>query len=318
MSTPTAQPDSLEKLTPMEEFLEANFKKIVRACLALIALVVIYGLARYFGSVRDAEAAAAFAAAKTIEDYDIVIAERAGSDAAGNALLMKADLLWRDNKKDSSIDTLNTFLAKHSGHPLESQAQLALASKFDSIGKKAEAKAAFEKLVAGNPGSDVAAVAQIRLGDILWAEGKEDEAKTVYESLPAKFSNASEDILNQGETRLKWIAAKLPTTEVDGPPKPKEEAAPAAGAPQIKLDSGTLLSPGVSGLSTMPPINLTPSPAPKSATTPPVEVSPDKPSAPAAPKKDEAKPAAPVPAPPAPAVPKSGDAPAEPAAPKTP
>lgn len=319
MSTTPAQPDSLEKLTPMEEFLEKNFKKIVLACVAAIALVVFYGVARYMGKVKDAEAAAAFAAAKTIEDYDIVLAERSGTRAAGNALLAKADLLWQDNKKDSSIDALNTFLSKHASHPLKAQAQLGFASKLDSIGKKTEAKAAFEKVIADNPGSDIAAVAQLRLGDLLWAEGKEDEARAVYESLPAKFSNASENILDQGETRLKWIAAKLPTTEVDGPPKPKEEPKPEPGPPQINLNSSTLLTPGASGTS-MPAINLTPSATPKSATTPPVQAPADKPAAPAAPKA-ESKPAAPAaPAPKtteeAPSAPKAEDKPADPAAPK--
>lgn len=301
MSTTPAQPESIEKLTPIEEFLENNFKKIVFACAAVAAVAVITGVARYMGGLKDAEAAAAFAAAKTLEDYDIVISERAGSHAAGNALLAKADLLWQDNKKDSSIAALEQFLSKHASHPLKAQAELGLASKLDSIGKKAEARAAFEKVISNYPGSDFAAVAQLRLADILWSEGKEDDAKALYEGLPAKFTNASQSILDQGESRLKWIAAKLPTQEVDGPPKPKEEPKPDAGAPQLKLDSGGLLKPGLTGETpslqitpSAPATPMTPSAAPKSATTPAVEVKPSETPAPA-PSAPEAKAETPAP-----------------------
>lgn len=317
MSTTPAQPEPIEKLTPMEEFLENNFKKIALGCAAVAAIAVVTGVVRYMGSVKDLEASAAFAAAKTIEDYDIVIAERSGSNAAGNAMLAKADLLWQGNKKDSSIDVLNQFLSKHSNHPLKAQAELGLASKLDSIGKKAEAKAAFEKVIASNAGTDIAAVAQLRLGDLLWAEGKEDDAKAIYESLPAKFTNASTTILDQGESRLKWISAKLPTQEVDGPPKPKEEPKPDAGAPQIKLDSGGLLRPGLSG-SGAPAIQLspsgtatpmTPTAAPQSVTTSPVEA--PKPVAPA-PEATKVETTAPAPK----AVEKPTEAPPQTAAPK--
>ena len=42
--------------------------------------------------VDYAEAAAAFASAKTAEDYDLVVSRHGGTPAAGNALLAKADL----------------------------------------------------------------------------------------------------------------------------------------------------------------------------------------------------------------------------------
>jgi len=284
MSEHPAPTESLEKLTPMEEFLNQNLKKLLLAFIALALLVVVYGVTRHLGAARDAEAAAAFAAAKTVEDYDLVVSRHAGSAAAGNALLAKAELLWNDTKKDSSVETLQQFLRDYSSHAFAAQARLGLGSKLDSLGKRTEAKAAFEQVIADHAGTDEAALAQLRLGDLLWSDGKEDDAKAMYESLPARHANASSEVLDQGEARLNWISAKLPTKEVDGPPKPKPaEAAP--GAPKLQIGSPLL--------NAVPPAPKAATPAAPKAATPPAPKAPapkaETPSAPKAPAPEAPK-----------------------------
>ncbi|TDU81380.1 tetratricopeptide repeat protein [Prosthecobacter fusiformis] len=309
-------PAPIETSTPMEEFLEAHFKKLVLLFAVIAIGAVLYGVVSYTNRAAAVAAGEAFAAAKTVEDCDLVISEYPGSLAAGNALLLKSDLLWSQNKKDSSVEALRLFTTQHADHPLLAENLLGLATKLESMGEASQAQPVFERVINEFSSSDVAALAQLRLGDLLWAAGKEEEAKAAYEAVPAKFSNANSTFLEQSEGRMRWISAKLPTKEVDGPPKPKVET-PAAvpGAPQLKLDSTTLnptLAPA--GAETQPQaapapgapmIEVTPAPAaPAAPAAPRVEVTPAP--APAAPAMPAAEPAAPAPAP----------APVEPVAPK--
>jgi predicted negative regulator of RcsB-dependent stress response len=332
-----------QSLPAWEQFLENNFKKLLILFIAVVIFLGIYGAARYFGHRAEVKAGEAFAAAKTVEDLDLVIQSHKGSAAAGSALLQKADLLWEQNKKSSAIDALREFVKSHGDHPLIAQALLGLGSKLEALGQRGDAKPVFERLVNEFGKTDLAALAELRLGDLAWAEGKEEEAKKIYEGLPAKFAGVSADnaFIPQSESRLEWIAAKLPTMEVDGPPKPKVEApAPGAptipGIPQLKLNGASgALSPTVTPGGTSPVINLTPvgtsapvtvtpgatmpapaAPAPAPATAPKIEVKPaPAPAAPAVPSI-EIKPA-PAPATPAPAAAPATPAPA-PAAPAKP
>lgn len=303
-----------------EKFLEDNIKKILILVIVIIVGAMAYGLSSYVSNLKAVAAGEAFCAAKTVEDCDRVVREHAGSEAAGNALLLKADLLWKDNKKDSSVEALNSFLAGYKTHPFAAQAQLALGTKLDSMGEREKARAAFDAVVAAYPESDAAALAKLRLGDLQWADGKEDEARKTYESLPAQFPSANASIKSLAEDRVKLLGAKLPTKEVDGPPKPKEEKPATPAAPQIQLGtpSGVPLSPtlapaaitapGAPQIQLTPPAGMPAAPAPAAVVTPTIEIPAPAPApampapAPAAPATPAPSPAAPAPAAPAPAV----------------
>lgn len=334
---------ALDPTPAWEKFLEKNFKTLLLVFAAIVIAVGLYGIVQYMNRAAAVKAGEAYAAAKTVEDLDRVIQEHGGSMAAGNALLKKADLLWEQNKKTTSVDALQEFASKHKDHPLYPQALLALGSKLEALGKRGDAKPVFERVVNEFGKTDVAPLAEMRLGDLLWADGKEDEAKKVYEGLAAKFPGSDNAILNQGETRAQWIAAKLPTKEVDGPPKPKVDPAAAQkipGMPNFNISGpkGLSATVGPDGANS-PVINLTPggtstpitvtpgasmpAPAapsvPASAVTLPVQApaTPAKPAAPAPVPAAPVKPAAPAPAasvPPAPAAP-AAPAPTTPAAP---
>jgi predicted negative regulator of RcsB-dependent stress response len=322
---------SAASLPAWEQYLEKNFKKLLLLFIAVVIVLAIYGFTRYLGYAAAIKAGEAFAAAKTVEDLDVVIGDHKGTTAAGNSLLQKADLLWEQNKKTTSVEVLREFVKSHSEHPLMPQALLGLATKLESLGQRGDAKPIFEKILSQYGSSDLAALAELRLGDIAWAEGKEDEAKKIYEGLPAKHAGGVDNpFLPLAESRLEWIAAKLPTQEVDGPPKPKVET-PAASAPavpgmppQFKLNSadGKPLSPTITppaaGDATTPSINLSPAgvptapmtitpAAPAPATTPTIELKPaPTPATPLTPSV-ELKPA---PAPAAPSAPATSPAPA--------
>ncbi|MDB6138669.1 MAG: Tetratricopeptide repeat-containing protein [Verrucomicrobiaceae bacterium] len=234
------QQSAVPETPPLEQFLETNFRKIVISFIVVIIAALAYGVVSYQNR-RAAEAAAIeTTAAKTVEDCDLVVQHHPGTVAAGNALLNKARLLWDQNKKDTAIATLRDFVAKYSSHPFFAQGSFSLASRLESLGGKndvAEAKAIYEKLVKEQGKTDIAALAQLRLGDMLWAEGKQDEAKKVYESLPQKMTGSP--FFEHNEERLKWLAADLPTKEVEGPKPPPD----SIKAPSMNLNSGASKSP---------------------------------------------------------------------------
>lgn len=242
---PVAQPP---ELSPMEQFLEKNFRSILVGISGLLVVVIVVGLLRYHNR-QEAEAAAMESAkVKTVEDCDLVVQHHPGSVGAGNALLAKAKLLWDQNKKDTSLATLREFTQKYTDHPFYTQGMLCLGSRLEAMGGKgevAEAKSIFEKVAADKGKADLVGLAQMRLADMLWNEGKEEEAKKAYEALPTKLTGSP--FFDDNEERLKWVVSGLPTKEVDGPKPPPEPPAslkaPAATAPKINLKSGEGSSP---------------------------------------------------------------------------
>lgn len=253
--------------TATEAFLEKNFRKIVIGAVAVAAVASVGGLVRYKSHQTAVEAGEQLTAAKTVEDCDIVAQKFPGSNAAGNALLLKADLLWKANKKDSAVAALKEFTNAYSKHPFYQAGLIGLASKLEATGDKAGAKAIYDRFTGEFSKSEFAAVAQVRLADILWADGKEDEAKKMLELLPSKYPG--EMTVEATQQRLDLIAAGLPTKEVDGPPQPKKEDKPAGtptvGQP-IEIKPGGSVTPikldaGLGTLSPTVPAPTAPSPA---------------------------------------------------------
>ena len=215
-----------------------------------------------------------FASAAGVEDCDVVIQKFPGSIAAGNALLQKADLLWQQGKKESSIGALQEFLKSLPSHKLRAAAAIALGTKQAAIGDKDAARATFEGFLKNNPQSELAPAADIQLGDLLWQEGKDAEAKKHYDSLLQKYPG-NMAMFNQAlEERQQLMGSGLPQKEVAGPPPAPKPAPvpPAIQPPQITLPS--LLPPG-------PATAQPPSAPPPTATTAPVQVPGPAPATPA-------------------------------------
>lgn len=327
----TATPDTLADqppVNPVEQFLEKNFKKIVIALVLVVALLVVVGLSKHFSSETERAAAEAFASAKTVEDCDVIAQKYAGTQATGNALLLKATLLWDAGKKESSVAALQDFIKNHASHPLLSHAQVSLGSKQASLGEKDAARKTLEAVVSNHPKSEAAAAAQAMLGDMLWADGKADEAKKLFIDLPRNYPGSP--FIAEGEQRIKMMDAGLPTKEVDPPPAPikpvdakslvpKIPGLPTPSSKPATIEVPQSLIPGAPGSATTPAPAPSPAPAPVPTTPPPSATTPAAPApvpapAPAPAPKAEEKAPAPAP-PPAPAPSATPAAPAPPVPP---
>lgn len=305
----------------MEKFLEDNARKLVWLFIIAVVAIIAFGVIKHQNTLKAKEAAEAFTGAKTVEDCDLVISRYPGSNAAANALLLKADLLWDQNKKSSAVEALREFTTKDASNPLAVFALLGLGSKLDAMGETKEAQAIFERITNEFASSEAAPLAQVRLGDLLWAQGKADEAKKAYEELAVKFPDMP-GFQTISQNRLGWIAASLPTTEVDAPPAPKVEPKPAAAVPvmpNIKLNAANSGIGATTAPVTVPAPAAPSAPAPAAATMPAPATTPAAAPAPA-PAAAPATPTTPAPsptAPPAPAAAPVTPAPA-PSAPATP
>lgn len=305
-------------LSPSEQFLEKNLRKIIWLSILIVVGLGAYWLVSHNARVAAEAAAEEVTAAKTVDDCDLVIRKHAGSIAAANAMLLKANLQWEKNEKSDSVKTLQEFTTQFPKHPFYGQTLLAIASKKELLGETSEAKAGYEQILADFPNTELAQLAQIRLGDLLWADGKTEEAKKAYEEATANFLGVTA-FEQESNERLTWLASSLPTKEVEAPPAPKPPA-PPPGAPGINLNGAeggikATINPtdlGKAPLMLQPAPSLPKAPAtpPPSATSPAVEV-------PATPAPKAAAPTPPVPAPTVPATPPA-PAPAIPAAPPVP
>lgn len=285
-SLPTHEPVDTILPSKTELFLELHFKKILLGVLVIILIACVWGVTSYLKHKTEREAGELFSAARTVEDYDIVIQQFADTAAAGNAQLLKARTLWQDGKKESAIKTLQEFIAKHPSHALLPEGRLALASQQAALGEPAAAQDTLNAFLKDHPDHALAPQAQIQLGDLLWAEGKIDDAKKLFENLPKSYPGKMTSFVSEVDERLRMINAGLPTTEVDPPPAPKvEEKAADTSSPLSPSLEIPPLTPSVP-LPAMPP----PSPTEPAAASP--DVNPDPAAAPA--------PAASAPKPPTP------------------
>ncbi len=293
--------------TGLEKFIDDNSRKLVWLFIIVVVALCAFALIHHQNTLKGYEAAEAFTGAKTVEDCDLVISRYPGTAAAANALLLKADLLWEQNKKSSAVDALKEFTTKDASNPLAVFALLGLGSKLDAMGESKEAQAVFERITTEFASSEAAPLAQVRLGDLLWAQGKSDEAKKAYEELAVKYPDMA-GFQTISQNRLGWIAASLPTKEVDPPPAPKVEIKPVApttvpGLPNIKLNAA-----GSSIGST-----IAPPPAPAMATPPAAPAAPGAvPPPPPAPAAPTATTPVPTLVPASPPVPLPANAPAVP------
>ncbi len=258
----TAPVTAIPSESKIEQFLENNFKAIMLGLVLLAVVLLALGVKRYLGHQTEIEAAERFTAADSVEDCDFVIQKYSGSVAAGNAMLMKAGLLWDQGKKESSINALKDFAKDYKTHTMLPQTLLALASKQAAIGENDGARQTCDTLLKTYPQSEVAAAAQIQLGDLLWQEGKIDDAKKLFESLPQKYPNNMTVFYNSVMQRLELMVAGLPMTEVDGPPPAPKLETPLANDPDAELKKKIMeVLPG--NLQIAPTVDLKPTPGPE-------------------------------------------------------
>ena len=243
-----------------EEFLDRNQKNLVILAILLAlgaaALVVYRGIEKS----RQDTAGAALNKASDLASLQAVVNEHAGTTAAGSAMVLLADRQWSEGQQDAAIQTLQSFIASAADHPALPTARASLGSKLMTQGKAPEATKVFQAILDDPQGRFIAPFALISLGDISSAAGDLEKAEASYARVKTEFPESG--FVDTATKRIANLKAK-PPVEIEAPPAPKTEAAPAAPAP-IEITP----APAAPVEATPAPVEITPAPATPQETAP--------------------------------------------------
>jgi TolA-binding protein len=155
----------------------------------VIAALAIYAATEYVGQRRNANAQAAYATAKTTDDFRKIAADYSGTITGGNAQLILADKLRADGKLDDSSAALRAFIEKYPSHPLISGAYTSLGANLESQGKLDEALTTYQKVSSAYANSFSAPLALLAQARVLAEKNKPDDARRVYEQIISQYQD---------------------------------------------------------------------------------------------------------------------------------
>ena len=223
-----------------EAFLDRNQKGIVVFAILLAIGAVALVIYRGVETSRQQTAGAALTKAEDLAALQAVVAEHAGTTAAGSAMVLLANSQWTAGKQDDAVATLRKFIADSPEHPAIPTAKANLASKLMAQGKSGDAAKILEELAADPAASFIAPFALISLGDIAKNAGDLENAEASY----TKAKNADSSFADTATRRLAILKTK-PPVEIEPPPAPPAAAAPADPSAAIKaaLPPGVTITP---------------------------------------------------------------------------
>ena len=161
-----------------------RFKIEIVAVLVLALLAIVgFGGYKFYSERRESAASALLGSAKTVPDFERVIARYPKTRAGADALLLLADAQRKDKKFMEANATLQVFIDKNPDHELVTSARMAMASNLESMGRPDEALAMYQKTAASYPKSFNAPLALLSQVHLLKAKNKIEEARLVCEKI---------------------------------------------------------------------------------------------------------------------------------------
>lgn len=206
-------------------FFDEHKGKII--AIVLIALLAIVGFVvwNHLQNEKAKKISAALYSAKSVADWQSLIAKYPGTIAAGNAQLLLADGLRNENKIDEALKVLGDFTSGGSEHPLIAQGWLSYAATLELKGELEKASQTYAN-IAQQYGATEAAPAALSAQARLARDAKDlTKARTLYENLVQRFPASFWASEAQNEIE------RLPKAEdAVVVPEEKKEAAPAPAA----------------------------------------------------------------------------------------
>jgi predicted negative regulator of RcsB-dependent stress response len=214
-TTPTSTPT--DPLIETQVFWMKYKNAIIIGLTAVVLAIAAWGAYRLISARQEAAAAEMLGRAKTAADYQQVIVEHPGSNAAPTAALLLAAEQRKEGKFAEANTTLQTFIDRFPDHQLVTTAQMAIAANYDSLGRPDDALETYRRIAADHPKSYNAPLALISQVPLLKAKGHIDEARRVCETVMTQYR---ESFASQEAQR--YLRSLKP---------PANAATPAAGAP---------------------------------------------------------------------------------------
>ena len=229
-TTPTSTP--ADPLIETQVFWMKYKNVIVIAVVVLLLAILAYGAYRFINARQEAAAAAMLSTAKTAADYQKVIVEHPGSNAAPTAALLLAAEQRKEGKFAEANTTLQTFIDRFPDHQLVTTAQMAIAANFDSLGRPDDALETYKRIAADHSKSFNAPLAMISQIPLLKAKGQVDEARRVAETVMTQYRDTFAS--SEAQRYLKSLKPAAPPAAAAAPaPAASPAAAPAQNAPPV-------------------------------------------------------------------------------------
>jgi len=224
---PTATPPSRDAALEAHVFWW-KFKAEITAAIAIVLLAVAgFAIYRFYGSQRDSAASALLSTAKTVQDYQEVIARYANTPAGASAYLLLAEEQRKEKKFTDANATLQTFVARNPDHEFVPTAQMAIAANLESMGKVDEALAVYQQLAAKYPKNFNAPLALMSEVSLLKAKNRTEEARRVCEKVMTDYRDSF--WMAEAARQLRTLPASVPPALAAGPTVPPLLAAPSPG-----------------------------------------------------------------------------------------
>jgi len=188
----TSRPPTEQSVTHVDPglFWMLHKEKIIAGAAALVLLLIGFGAYVGYQAVRNQKAAAAYAAAGSIDGCRSVIARFPGSAAAGNAYLRIAAQQAEDGKYAESDTTYQTFIHQIPKHPLVMNAYLGLAQNAEAQKDLDQALQYYTQVVTQFGNSYAGPIALLHQGRITKAKGQLPAARTIFENVVQRYPDS--------------------------------------------------------------------------------------------------------------------------------
>jgi TolA-binding protein len=230
---PTAAPPSRDAALEARIFWW-RFRKEIAAIIIITALsVTFFGAYRLYANRRAFAAASLLAGAKSMPDYQRLIARYPNTSAAASAYLLLAEK-QRDAKQFAEANTtLRALIDKNPNHELAPTAEIAIAANLESMGKSDEALSTYQHIAAHYPQNFNAPLALVSVVSLLKAKNRTDEARRICERIITDYRDSFWSGEAQRQLRLlKPSAPSEPTARSTIPPLLAAPSAPPAAPPR--------------------------------------------------------------------------------------
>jgi TolA-binding protein len=184
---PTASPVKTDAAIETRVFWLRHRNEVIAVLVVALLAALGYVGFRIYAEHRDAAADELLAGAKTVSNYQQVIARYPNTAASRDAHLLMADAQRREGKFAEANGTLQSFLSKHPQSELAPTARLAMAGNVDAMGKTDEALAIYQQIASAYPKSYAAPLALISRAQLLKTKNRSDEARQVCETIMTQY-----------------------------------------------------------------------------------------------------------------------------------
>lgn len=184
---PTASPVRTDATIETRVFWLRHRNEVIAILVVALLAALGYVGFRIYVDRRDAAAGELLARAKTVSDYQQVIAHYPNTAASADAYLLLADAQRREGKFAAANTTLQSLLSKHPQSELAPTARLAMAGNLDAMGKTDEALVIYQQIASAYPKSYAAPLALISRAQLLKTKNRDDEARQVCETIMTQY-----------------------------------------------------------------------------------------------------------------------------------